>query len=512
MSVSKAQYRALEKAHPDITSQLEICLKRAHPDLAYKITPTLVEELWREVTGIPLSAQAQQLNCITRSRVKLKEHQIALVEHLLHHRGAIAVHSTGLGKTLLAIAASQCILDETSIARVLVLTPLSLQENFRKEMVKYGMDPDDSRYTFSTFDKFARRFSQGKEQCNKNTFLIIDEAHNFRTQIVYRRGSLAQGKRAKFAVDCAKRVGKVLLLTATPIVNYSHDIINLLALARGETPLSKKKFEQLLQNPAALARYTGCIFSFRDNPHDANYPTSTEHFVRIPMTRSVYREYRNVEETEMSEKSGLFFRNPWLFFSGLRQATNAISPCLKCQWAIDKIKEGQKTLVYSSWVRWGIKHLQSQLEEEKIPFTEVFGGMSKADRDAAVKKFNSNAVKVLFITKAGGEGLDLKGVRNVIILDSVWNRPSVDQIIGRAIRYKSHFHLPKSQQHVDIYHLILVKPLPQKRDISDRTESADEYLQLQSYEKNIASQKFMAQLRSLSLEKRPNLCNSARRE
>jgi SNF2 family DNA or RNA helicase len=62
---------------------------------------------------------------------------------------------------------------------------------------------------------------------------------------------------------------------------------------------------------------------------------------------------------------------------------------------------------------------------------------------------------VLVITKAGGEGLDLVGVNSVVILDPTWNPAGIDQIVGRAIRYKSHAHLPISERKVDIYYVLL---------------------------------------------------------
>jgi hypothetical protein len=53
--------------------------------------------------------------------------------------------------------------------------------------------------------------------------------------------------------------------------------------------------------------------------------------------------------------------------------------------------------------------------------------------------------------------LDLKGVRNVIILEKGWNQASDEQVIGRAIRYRSHAALPPEQRVVDVYHLVLIK-------------------------------------------------------
>ena len=52
-------------------------------------------------------------------------------------------------------------------------------------------------------------------------------------------------------------------------------------------------------------------------------------------------------------------------------------------------------------------------------------------------------IKVIMITKAGAEGLDLKNVRNVHIMEPYWYETRIQQVIGRAARYNSHIDLPE---------------------------------------------------------------------
>jgi hypothetical protein len=58
--------------------------------------------------------------------------------------------------------------------------------------------------------------------------------------------------------------------------------------------------------------------------------------------------------------------------------------------------------------------------------------------------------------------LDLKETRTLIILEPYWNQARLDQVKGRAIRYKSHANLPKEQRNVDVYTLVLTKRTPIK--------------------------------------------------
>lgn len=60
------------------------------------------------------------------------------------------------------------------------------------------------------------------------------------------------------------------------------------------------------------------------------------------------------------------------------------------------------------------------------------------------------------ITSAGAEGLSLKNVRAVHIMEPYWNDVRLKQVKGRAIRIGSHLDLPKEDQNVSIYTYITV--------------------------------------------------------
>jgi hypothetical protein len=64
---------------------------------------------------------------------------------------------------------------------------------------------------------------------------------------------------------------------------------------------------------------------------------------------------------------------------------------------------------------------------------------------------DGSRVKVIFISQAGSEGLDLKFIRQVHILEPWYNMNRIEQIIGRAVRTCSHKDLPFSKRNVEIY-------------------------------------------------------------
>jgi hypothetical protein len=80
---------------------------------------------------------------------------------------------------------------------------------------------------------------------------------------------------------------------------------------------------------------------------------------------------------------------------------------------------------------------------------------------------DGNKVKVVLISKAGSEGIDLKFIRQVHILDPWYNMNRPEQIIGRAVRNFSHKDLPFEKRNVEIfmYGTILDKNIEEAADL-----------------------------------------------
>jgi hypothetical protein len=68
-----------------------------------------------------------------------------------------------------------------------------------------------------------------------------------------------------------------------------------------------------------------------------------------------------------------------------------------------------------------------------------------------VSNKNGEHIRVVLISEAGSEGLDFKYIRQVHLLDPWYNMNRADQVIGRAVRHKSHCALPIEQRNVEIY-------------------------------------------------------------
>jgi len=268
------------------------------------------------------------------------------------------------------------------------------------------------------------------------------------------------------------------------------------AIVRGELPLKKGELDYLMSDDAAFKRYFKCLFSFYSPEKSEDYPRviyAQHGKVEIEMSPKYYKEYMKLERMKDVDI------NPWTFYVGLRQGSNVIKECIKCDYVMDIIDRGEKTLIYSAFKSKGVDVLERRLKENKIPFLVISGNVKEKQRKANVEAFNDpEGPHVLFITNAGAEGLDLVGVRHVIIFESVWNVNAENQIIGRAARYQSHSHLPPSQQNVRVHKLVIVKP--KSRRGKDKHPSADVILRELAKAKRKETDDLIERLNEVSIE------------
>jgi hypothetical protein len=81
-------------------------------------------------------------------------------------------------------------------------------------------------------------------------------------------------------------------------------------------------------------------------------------------------------------------------------------------------------------------------------------------------------INIILISKTGAEGLDLKYITHLHIMEPFWNYARIEQVIFRAVRYKSHQDLPKSHRVVNPYIYLSTYPKsykPKKTDLNEPT-------------------------------------------
>jgi superfamily II DNA or RNA helicase len=424
------------------------------------LSDTIDDSEWKDLMTIQNSAN-----------IVLRDYQIKAINHMRNHHGLVMAFDVGTGKTITSVMISLLMLHFGIVKKVYVIAPKSLSSNFYKEL-GYYIDTEDELYEkieCFTHNKFTNIFAETPEKCD-DCLLIVDEASEFRTPI---NSSSQTGKSAHIIINCCIRAKKVLCLSATPLYNEFGDITNLIAMVKGENPkMMPPSFKRKME-------YVKDCFTFHNMVEDNEasgkknvLPERREHTHEFTMSDEYYKEYLKIQRSQNDNSS-----DPFAFLTGLRHGTNCIKPNPKIDWALDRIRDlGLKTILYSSFIDDGIRLLQEGLIARAIKYETISGELDLKIRETAVKKYNSDEVNVLIISKAGSLGLDLKKTREIIFIEANWNPSQEEQVMGRACRLGSHDGLPLEELFVDIHRLYLFKPSIEKLAAGDNYPSADSIL------------------------------------
>jgi hypothetical protein len=96
-----------------------------------------------------------------------------------------------------------------------------------------------------------------------------------------------------------------------------------------------------------------------------------------------------------------------------------------------------------------------------------------------INNLRGDIIKLIMITQSGAEGISLKHVRHIHILEPYWNELRNKQIIGRAVRAYSHTDLPKAEQNVQVFRYLMKFNDHQANDGAikkDKMMTTDQYL------------------------------------
>lgn len=89
------------------------------------------------------------------------------------------------------------------------------------------------------------------------------------------------------------------------------------------------------------------------------------------------------------------------------------------------------------------------------------GRETREEREEILKIFtspknkNGEICKIILVSESGAQGLDLKNIRQVHIMEPFWHEVRIKQVIGRAVRYESHKELPPEKRNVEIYRYLM---------------------------------------------------------
>lgn len=457
-----------------------------------------------------------------KTAVELKEHQQRVIERLGDEDAILVYHGLGSGKTLTALGAAKQLNLPLE-----VIGPAALKSNFAKEKEKHKVKVPVSYHTYNKPPE-AKHINTGDK------LLVFDEAHNM---------GRMESNRSHYPDEYYGK--KTMFLTGTPLRNSPDELIPIMRGLGLGVPRDKQRFNSIFvdeveKRPGFFAstflgvkpgtvkvpkniKYFKSLMEDKVDyyaPSSADYPSVKEEIKKVEMSDKQYETYKEM----LKGNPGLLYKVKHglppskseatqlnSFLSASRQisntpkafnlsATEKDEP--KLNTAVDEITKSIKEdknyrgLTYSNYLESGVNPMSDRLRAAKIPFGEFTGRLNDKQKKQIIEEYNTGKIKHLLVSGAGAEGLDLKGTKLVQILEPHWNDPRIDQVIGRAVRYQSHAHLPENERTVRIQRFTA---LPKERGffIKKRDIGADEYLTMLSKQKSELNNAFLKALQEV---------------
>jgi len=391
----------------------------------------------------------------------------------------------------------------------------STSEKGMKDYVRPNAATPDKNYTIVSYAMFLRNKDQILQQTGADT-LIFDEFHRARNE----SGGVFQN-----SVAARKQVRNFIGLTGSLVSNSPGEIASLLNISTGTRYMSPSQFKQRYTKVVGYETGFGGkkkqLRGIQRKPElvtlvdpRVHYMTSKElqgksmprkdiSFVDVPMSREQYSMY-NLAMDKVGPAKELVMRrdpsvivkdiDPSLVFAQLahaRQISNSMAvarqmPLEQAAQVTPKVKKliddtishlqetpDGKVIVYSNLIRGGVDVLDAGLRARGLDPALFVGkgteiGKNKVTtqtRTKGVSDFKAGKKKVIIISGAGAEGLNLPNATAFHALDGHFNPERILQAEARGRRLGGQSHRPPEQRKIQVRRYRNVAP----PGIKDRT-------------------------------------------
>ncbi|GIK58989.1 MAG: DEAD/DEAH box helicase [Chloroflexi bacterium] len=429
-----------------------------------------------------------ELICLDSLHFDPFPYQIKAVQAALRRfrgRGMLC-DEVGLGKTIEAGLVIKEYRLRQMAERILILTPPGLVQQWREELAqKFGLDDfvTNSDDVFraageEAWRKFphviasiaAARLTGTREIITSLIYdlVVIDEAHHLKN-----RSSVTW----KFVNDLQKRF--ILMLTATPVENRLEELYNLITILKPgqlKTPQEFRRQFVVKGDPHSpknrgLLRELMADVMIRHSRGQVNVklPPRRAHTVRLalsPPKQKLYQEVSNFVRQVLSEgrDSGARKLTLGILQREIGSSATAVARTLhklatQPAWKSHKsrlLSLADDAVAMSDWAKADallkilhsarqdkvliFTHFQATLDAlaerltaEDIAFIPYHGGLTTAQKDEAIRRFE-NEGRVLLSTEAAGEGRNLQFCHLMVNFDLPWNPQRIEQRVGRIHR------------------------------------------------------------------------------
>jgi superfamily II DNA or RNA helicase len=453
---------------------------------------------WRACrTLLADDAPPGSLRSVAHARIDIMPHQLEPALAIVRGLGSrvLIADEVGLGKTIQAGIIVSELRTRRVADRVLVIAPAGLRDQWVHELsIRFGLEAHladapalrrlsatlplgvnpwtTRRIAVTSIDYVKRPEVLPTLLASPWDVLIVDEAH----------GAAGDSDRQAAVAAIAARTAYVVLLTATP---HSGDARSFASLCRfgaaGDDlvvfrrrradvrsgavrkihTLQVRPSAQELQLHARLERYVAAVRAERDG---AWLAASVLHKRALSsawsLARSVERRLNALADSDRasSKQPGLPFgdadgeftaaddepgwpagvglsdvsRESRLLRSLLAAAQSAATRESKLQALARLLSRADEPAIVFTEYRDTLRHVREVL---RVPSAVLHGGLTRAERAAAIADFVNGSHRVLLATDAGAEGLNLHhACRLVVNLELPWNPMRLEQRIGRVDR------------------------------------------------------------------------------
>ena len=147
---------------------------------------------------------------------------------------------------------------------------------------------------------------------------------------------------------------------------------------------------------------------------------------------------------------------------------------------------------------FNIDDLEKHTDKTGFRYCEFHGRVEKELRDKNKALFNmkenkiGDIIKIIMISPAGAEGINLNNCRQVHVMEPYWNEGRIEQVIGRAIRQCQHRDLPMSDRTVDVFRYKMIR--------GNNKQTSDEMMEKISRRKNNLLVSFIEAIKEVAID------------
>jgi len=385
-------------------------------------------------------------------------HQIESIEKLVGNDKYILADDMGLGKTTSTVIASL----ENDSEKVLIICPASLKINWQREIENYtdkdisiidGKKWEPSDYTIINYD-ILKNFHDPKHPDKSDILnygfdlVVMDEAHYIQN---------VKAARTKIANNIAKKVGKVWLLTGTPMTSRPMNYYNLLDLV--DSPVAENWMAYAIRYCAGYQFNVGAkkvwnvsgssnLEELRDRTKPQVLRRLKEDILDLP-EKIITPVYLKLKSKEYEKLMGEYY--DWynsseestsltIQFSKLMKVRQVIAESKiknTIEVAQNIIDQGKKVIIFTNFTDT-LNKITDHFGKSAV---KLDGKMSKPQRQNSVDEFQNNEKINVFVgnLKAAGVGITLTAAEAVIMNDLSFVPSDHSQAEDRAYRYGQKF-------------------------------------------------------------------------